>query len=79
MDSQIKRLLRAEVPAYLKQAHNYKTTRGSLANLAMRGGGPRFYKIGNRTLYPVEELDLWINSRLGPLRKSTSELAASAA
>ena len=35
----------------------YPTTYGTLANLASRGLGPKFYKRGRRCLYRVEDLD----------------------
>jgi predicted DNA-binding transcriptional regulator AlpA len=34
------------------------------------GGGPRYAKVGARVVYPIAELDSWLNSKL---RGSTSE------
>lgn len=34
------------------------------------GDGPKFYKVGSRVLYRLEDIEFWIESRL---RNSTSE------
>ncbi|MFH0789147.1 MAG: helix-turn-helix domain-containing protein [Pseudomonadota bacterium] len=35
----------------------YSTTYGTLANLACRGLGPKFYRRGTKCLYKVEDLE----------------------
>ena len=46
-------------------------SRSTLAKLRVRGGGPRFRKLGARVLYPESEVDEWVGAQ--PLRRSTSE------
>lgn len=69
------RIRRADAAAYLLQKHGIKVAISTLARWAVGGGGPRFQKINNRPLYPLEELDSWAINRLGPVVSSTSELA----
>jgi hypothetical protein len=62
-----------------KQASEYLTGRGvsvataSLAKYAVVGGGPPFRKFGRRVLYSVDALDAWLDSKLSPPRRNTSE------
>jgi excisionase family DNA binding protein len=41
-----------------------------LAKTRIRGGGPKYVKLGRKVLYPYSELDAWIQQRL---TSSTSE------
>lgn len=66
-------LRRNEASAYLLEKHGLSFQPQSLANLASRGGGPRFRKAGKTPLYPRDELDRWAEARLGDLKGSTSE------
>jgi hypothetical protein len=45
----------------------------TLATLRVRGGGPPFYKIGNRVRYDRADLDAWLSARR---RVSTRESSA---
>ena len=49
-----KYLTRREAAEYLGLAAGY------LGNLATRGLGPGYIKLGRKVLYPVEELERWI-------------------
>lgn len=70
------RLKRIEASAYLMCRHGISRTPGTLAKLAVVGGGPSFRKVGARTvLYDVDALDTWAAALLGPVVNSTSELA----
>jgi hypothetical protein len=73
------RLRRAEAAEYLKGRHGISRTVGTLAKLAVTGGGPAFRKIGQRVvLYDVEELDRWAASLLGEPMRSTSDAKSTA-
>jgi hypothetical protein len=67
------RLRRAEASLYLKQKHGIDRTPGTLAKLAVVGGGPRFQHCGRVPLYTHDELDSWAASILSPLKSSTSD------
>jgi predicted DNA-binding transcriptional regulator AlpA len=41
-----------------------------LAKTRIKGGGPKYAKLGRKVLYPYAELDAWIQQRL---TNSTSE------
>lgn len=70
------RLKRIEASTYLLCRHGISRTPGTLAKLAVVGGGPSFRKVGARTvLYDVDALDTWATALLGPAVNSTSELA----
>ncbi len=43
----------------------------TLANMANKGEGPRFYKAGRHCIYVTEDFLLWLKSRSKPV--STSE------
>ena len=45
----------------------------SLATFRCRGGGPDFRKWGRRPVYREADLLAWIEVRLGPARRSTSD------
>ena len=69
------RLNRSESSAYLREEHGISRTPGTLAKLAVVGGGPRFRKIGTRTvLYDVTDLDQWAASIMSRPVLSTREL-----
>jgi hypothetical protein len=70
---------RRDASAYLLAAHGVSLTVGSLAKLAVIGGGPRFRLDGRFPVYDRDELDLFAAARLGPLRTSTSDLGQLAA
>lgn len=64
-----------EAVVYLKETHNYPTTRKSLEVIRTRGGGPAFNKIGRRVFYTPAQLDTWIASAMQTVG-STSEYKA---
>lgn len=76
-DISLPRLTRNGASAYLKERHGISRTAGTLAKLAVIGGGPKFRKIGARqVIYDVAELDAWASSILSEPIGSTSERAA---
>ena len=67
------RLRRSEAAAYLLETHGIHRAVGTLAKLAVVGGGPRFRVAGRTPLYSTDDLDAWVESILSPLVRSTSE------
>ena len=67
-------LRRAEAADYLLEIHGISRTVGTLAKLAVIGGGPRFRVAGRTPLYAPDDLDAWADSIISPLVRSTSEL-----
>jgi hypothetical protein len=69
------RLRRAEAARYLHEVHGIPVQPATLAKwFCTRSDGPPAYHVGRVPLYPRVELDAWAIRRLGPLRRSTSEL-----
>ncbi len=73
--SRKRRLRRAEASDYLFEQHGIQRTVGTLAKLAVIGGGPRFRVAGRTPLYSADDLDAWADSILSPPVGSTSELS----
>ena len=69
-----RRLRRAEASTYLLENHGIRRAVGTLAKLAVVGGGPRFRVAGRTPLYEPDDLDAWAESILSPLVGSTTEL-----
>ncbi|MER9212379.1 hypothetical protein NKI54_09925 [Mesorhizobium sp. M0663] len=70
------RLTRAEASLYLRERHGISRSNGTLAKLAVIGGGPAFRKAGTRrVVYDVSELDRWANSVTSEPMASTSAAA----
>ncbi len=69
-----RRLRRAEASTYLFEAHGIQRAVGTVAKLAVVGGGPRFRVAGRTPLYTTDDLDAWAESILSPLVSNTSEL-----
>ncbi len=69
-----RRLRRSEAATYLLETHGIRRAVGTLAKLAVVGGGPRFRVAGRTPLYAPDDLDAWANSIISPLVRSTSEL-----
>ena len=67
-------LRRAEAVIYLSEEHGIRRAVGTLAKLAVVGGGPRFRVAGRTPLYSIDDLDAWVESILSPPVRSTSEL-----
>ena len=68
-----KRFRRSAASAYLRETWGISRTPQTLAKLACVGGGPKFQYAGKIPLYPQDQLDLWAESILSPLRASTSD------
>jgi hypothetical protein len=59
-------LTRREAADYLKRRYR-QGSKHHLDLLAMTpGAGPKYVKNGQRALYTVEDLDIWITGRLTP-------------
>jgi hypothetical protein len=70
------RLTRADASSYLRDRHGISRTAGTLAKLAVIGGGPSFRRVGSRgVIYDVTELDRWAESLLSEPLTSTSAAA----
>ncbi len=41
----------------------FKVTAGTLAQMAYRKTGPRYFKFGGRAMYKKDELDEWVKER----------------
>jgi hypothetical protein len=67
------RLRRREAAEYLAMRHGFGIAAATLAKLASVGGGPAFNRIGRTPFYPIDELDRWVEERIGPLVRSTSD------
>jgi hypothetical protein len=65
---------RAAASAYLREKWGVERAPGTLAKLAVLGGGPRFRKAGRVPLYAPADLDAWASELLGEAVASTSEL-----
>lgn len=42
----------------------YGLNTGTLANLRFFKRGPRYYKLGKKILYRVEDIEAWLNSNI---------------
>ena len=69
-----RRLRRSEASEYLLEEHGIHRAVGTLAKLAVVGGGPLFQVAGRTPLYSTDDLDAWVDSILSPPVRSTSEL-----
>jgi hypothetical protein len=65
-------LLRDQAAKALTE-EGFKTSKSTLATLAVRGGGPVFRKFGTRPLYKWADLLAWAESKTSAPRRSTSE------
>jgi hypothetical protein len=66
-------LLRREPLANALTEAGFPTASATLATKATRGGGPPFRCYGRIPLYRWGDALAWAESRLSPLRRSTSE------
>jgi hypothetical protein len=67
-------LRRKEAAAYVTNVSGANCAPATLAKLAVTGGGPLFRKIGRCPIYDTDDLDDWIESRISPPLRSTSDL-----
>ena len=65
-------LTRAEAAAHLTE-RGLHITKGTLQKFASVGGGPAYFRFGNRAVYDPQALDAWAMQRLGNPRSSTSD------
>lgn len=71
---QPKYLTRPEAAEHLT-ARGFPITKGTLQKFATVGGGPVYYRFGNKALYLPDDLDAWAEAKLSAPRCSTSEAA----
>ena len=69
----IRRLRRAEASKYLMEHWGLSYTVGTLAKLAVEGGGPRFSYASRFPLYDPADLDKWAAAKISPPVSNTSE------
>lgn len=68
-------LRRTETAKYVRDTYGIPCAPKTLAKLAcVSSEGPPFRLAGRTPLYPQPDLDVWAQSKLGPLVRSTSEL-----
>jgi hypothetical protein len=68
-------LRRRDASRYLQTVYGIVVQPSTLAKWhCLRSDGPAAYHAGRTPLYPRAELDAWAIRRLGPLRRSTSQL-----
>lgn len=72
---EIKYMRRASASKYLGERTDGMYNAGTLAKLAVTGGGPRFQKLGRFPVYTQEDLDEWLENRLSAKVTSTSALS----
>ena len=69
-------LRRTEAAAYVTATYGIPCSPKTLAKLAcVSSDGPPFRMAGRIPLYPKPGLDAWAQSKIGPLVRSTSEIA----
>jgi hypothetical protein len=68
-------LTRAQASKHVEEIWSIPCKPKTLAKLAVVGGGP-VYRLAHQRYprYAVADLDAWAQSRLGPKRRSTSEV-----
>lgn len=70
-----KMLRRVDAAKYITETYSIPCSPKTLAKIACVGSdGPPFRLAGRFPLYPVDGLDAWAMSKIGPLVRSTSEL-----
>lgn len=69
-------LRRTEAAKYVTETYGFPCSPKTLAKLAcVSSEGPPFRMAGRTPLYPQSRLDVWALNKLGPLVKSTAEVA----
>ncbi len=69
----VRYLNRKEQAEYLN-GRGLKISKAQLHKLASQGGGPRYAIWGNQAVSTEEWLDEWVEQKLTPPRRSTSEI-----
>jgi hypothetical protein len=67
-------MTRIEAARYITD-HWFPCSPKTLAKLAVLGGGPEFRKAGRVPLYSIAACDRYGRSKIGPVVRSTAELA----
>jgi hypothetical protein len=68
-------LRRADAAKYVTDTYSIPCSPKTLAKLAcVSSEGPPFRMAGRTPLYPIQNLDTWAQSKIGPLIRSTSEV-----
>ena len=71
-------LRRAAAAKYVTDTYGFPCSPRTLAKLAcVSSRGPPFRLAGRIPLYPIDGLDTWAQSKIGPLVRSTSECPSS--
>ena len=74
-DQRPKYFRRQEAAQYVREVWGLPCQPSWLAKLAVVGGGPPFRKAGRTPLYAPDDLDRWVECRIGDTRSSTSDAA----
>jgi hypothetical protein len=64
---------RREASKYLTYDRGLRISRNTLQKMATLGGGPPYRVFGNRAVYSVVDLEVWVEPKLSSPRKSTTE------
>ncbi len=64
---------RPEAADYLTNERGLPTAKTTLQKLASIGGGPKYRRFGNRSVYLQADLDAWVEDKLSGPMASTSE------
>lgn len=60
-----------EAETYIRDVVGLQITDTTLRTLVVRGGGPKFVKIGSHVRYTKESLDEWIESRTTGFKRNS--------
>jgi hypothetical protein len=66
-------LRRKEVALFVTRRWGIPLSANTLAKLAVTGGGPPFRKVGRFPVYEAADIVSWMESRIGPKQRSTSD------
>lgn len=72
MQPTVKYFRRADAAHYIRSTWGMPCSAKWLAKLAVTGGGPIYQKAGRFPLYKPDDLDIWVQARIGAPRQSTS-------
>ena len=68
-----KYLRRKPAAQYVREHWGLPCSPNTLAKLAVIGGGPIYRRVGRIPLYTIEDLDRYVEDKLGKQLRSTSE------
>jgi hypothetical protein len=66
--------IRRDAADYLTEKFGAPISEGTLAKLAVRGGGPPYRMAGHVAIYEQDDLDAFGNARMGPKVLSSSDV-----